>query len=199
MAVRCSASRQTTDDLGPGNIWNWFPDPVSPTPFPRPRFLRGLDAGVAEHFLNVADARAAAKHPRRASVAQAVVGGGRGQVDLLRVGPHEAQQAGGRERMAGAGEEEALVAVEVVEGELAKLARAEAAGVEQLEHAAVAEAFGAAGVGGVDEGVDLRGREDVARQGFRPAQRRKLRGVIDEDVLPLMEPAEEAFHGPDSA
>ena len=45
--------------------------------------------------------------------------------------------------------------VEVVEGEAAKFSGAEAAGVEQLEHSAVAEAFGGGGVRRVDQGVDL--------------------------------------------
>lgn len=161
--------------------------------------LRGLDAGVAEHFLNVADAGSAAKHPGRARMAQAVRGRRCGQVAELGVAAHEAQQPCGCERLAGLHQKEqrggfawlglryelragfaevtgepfkgdvadghepvfaafallhgdgAFVAVEVVECELAQLSGAEAAGVKQLEHGAVADAFGAGGERGVDE------------------------------------------------
>lgn len=68
--------------------------------------LRRFDAAVAEHFLNVADAGAAAKHPGGAGMTQAVRGRGGGQVGLLGVGPHEAQQSRGGERVAVLGQKE---------------------------------------------------------------------------------------------
>jgi len=191
--------------------------------------LRGLDAGMAEHFLNVADAGSAAKHPSRASMAQAVRGRRGGQVAQLGVAAHEAQEPGRCERLAGLHQKQqrggfawlglgdelrpgfaevtgepfkrdvadrnepifaafallhgdgAFVAVEVVEGELAQLTGAEAAGVKQLEHGAVADAFGAGGERGVDERVELRGAEDVTRQRFGFVQRWELRGGVGED------------------
>ncbi len=72
--------------------------------------LRGDERAVAEHFLNVADARAAAQHADGARVPQAVRGGVARESGLLRMAAHDDEEALRRELCALFGEEQARAA-----------------------------------------------------------------------------------------